>query len=40
MEYEEFEETLKYTAEWYKKFLDGELTENITRIQIQKYFNE
>jgi len=34
------EETLKYTAEWYKKVLDGESAEDITRIQIQKYFNE
>ena len=33
------EETLKYTAEWYKKVLDGESAEDITKLQVYKYFN-
>ena len=33
------EETLKYTAEWYKKVLDGESAEDITKLQVHKYFN-
>jgi CDP-glucose 4,6-dehydratase len=33
------EETLKYTAEWYKKVLDGESAEDITKLQVDKYFN-
>ena len=33
------EETLKYTAEWYKKVLGGKSAEEITKLQVQKYFN-
>ena len=33
------EETLKYTSDWYKKVLDGESAEEITKLQIDKYFN-
>lgn len=33
------EETLKYTSEWYKKVLDGESAEEITKLQVDKYFN-
>lgn len=33
------EETLKYTSEWYRKVLDGESAEEITKSQIYKYFN-
>ena len=33
------EETLKYTAEWYKKVLDGQSVEEITKLQFHKYFN-
>ena len=33
------EETLKYTSEWYKKVLDGESAEEITKLQGDKYFN-
>ena len=33
------EETLKHTSEWYKKVLDGESAEHMTKLQIDKYFN-
>ena len=31
--------TLKETALWYKKVIDGEDVESITKSQIQEYFN-
>ena len=34
------EETLTATAEWYKAISEGEKAENITRLQLRKYFNE
>jgi CDP-glucose 4,6-dehydratase len=33
------EETLKYTAEWYKKVFDGESAEDVTKLQVYKYFD-
>jgi CDP-glucose 4,6-dehydratase len=34
------DETLKATAYWYKKFLEGDDVEGLTRYQVQKFFQE